>query len=191
MDSFIASIREADKNSIATTLGTTLPGVEPDDLRRIHFLRRLRDRVLEVPDKQARLLAIVMAERTKGMFHDEIAYQVLKGVVLGLAARFQGTPNLQEVLGEVVRTAGSDGFAAEIVYSTVTARDRLGRDNEMAGLRSQRYENSVRPEDAIESFDSGLRSTAFRSRRSHGIQQMEVLRSRRHALPRRLPPERF
>jgi hypothetical protein len=134
MDSFITSIREADKNAIRATLDTTLPGVEPDDLRRIHFLRRLRARVSEVPDKQARSLAVVMAERTLGMLPDHIAYQVLKGVVLALAARFQGTPELQEALGEVVQTAGSDGFAAEIVYSSVSAQDRAGEITNWKGF---------------------------------------------------------
>jgi hypothetical protein len=122
LDAFIASIRDADKKAVTTTLDTTLPGVEPDDLRRIHFLRRLRARVSEVPDKQARPLAVVMAERTQGMLPDHVAYQVLKGVVLALAARFQGTPELLEVLREVVQAAGSDGFAADIVYSSVSAR---------------------------------------------------------------------
>jgi hypothetical protein len=137
MDSFIASMHEADKDAIATTLDATLPGVEPDDLRRIHFLRRLRARVSEVPNKQARPLAVVMAERTLGMLHDHIAYQVLKGVVLALAARFQGTPELQEVLREVVQAAGSDGFAAEIVYSSVSARDHADEITNWKGFDSE------------------------------------------------------
>jgi KAP family P-loop domain len=122
MDTFIASIREADKGTIAITLDATLPGTEPDDLRRIHFLRRFRTRVAEIPGKQARLLAVAMAERTLGMLSDHIAYQVLKGDVLALAAHFQGTPELQAVLADVVQAAGSDMFASDIVYSSVSAR---------------------------------------------------------------------
>jgi KAP family P-loop domain len=85
MDSFIASIRDADKGAIAKTLDATLPCAEPDDLRRIHFLRRLRARVSEVPDKQARPLAVAMSECTLGMLHDHIAYQVLKGDRFGVS----------------------------------------------------------------------------------------------------------
>ena len=109
---------------IGSVLDTTLPDNEPDDLRRIHFLRRLRTRVAEIPAKQARLLAVAMAERTLGMLSDHIAYQVLKGDVLALAAHFQGTPKLQEVLAEVVQAAGSDMFASDIVYSSVSAREK-------------------------------------------------------------------
>lgn len=123
MDSFITSIHEAERDAVAASLDSTLPAVEPDDLRLIHFLRRLRDRVSEIPVKQAHLMAVAMAERTRGMLSDRIAYQVMKGVVLALAARFQGTPEFQTVLEEVVHGAGSDGFAAEVVYSTVSARD--------------------------------------------------------------------
>jgi len=110
-------VHEADKSAIATVRDATLPDNEPDDLRRIHFLRRLRTRVAEIPGKQARFLAVTMAERTLGMLSDHIAYQVLKGDVLALAAHFQGTPELQEVLAEVVQAAGSDMFASDIVYS--------------------------------------------------------------------------
>jgi len=124
MDSFVASIREADKDSLATILDATLPSAEPDDLRRIHFLRRLKTRVSDIPDEQARLLAVAMAERTLGMLSDHIAYQVLKGDVLALAAHFQGTPELQAVLADVVQAAGSDLFASDIVYSSVSARER-------------------------------------------------------------------
>jgi hypothetical protein len=124
MDSFIASIHEADKGAIATALDATLPGAEPDDLRRIDFLRRLRTRVSEIPEKQARLLAVAMAEHTLGMLSDHIAYLVLKGDVLALAAHFQGTPELQAVLEEVVQAAGSDMFASDIVYLSVSARQK-------------------------------------------------------------------
>ena len=39
-----------------------------------------------------------------------------------LAARFQKTSEMQRVLEDVVLKAGSDGFAADIVYSTVSKR---------------------------------------------------------------------
>jgi hypothetical protein len=64
-------------------------GDPPEFPCRIHFLRRLRTRVAEIPAKQARLLAVAMAERTLGMLSDHIAYQVLNGDVLALAATFR------------------------------------------------------------------------------------------------------
>jgi hypothetical protein len=64
-----------------------------------------------------------MAERTSEMLSDHIVYQVIKSIVLALAARFQGTPELQRVLQDIVQRAGSDRFASDIVYSSVSARD--------------------------------------------------------------------
>jgi len=64
-------------------------GDPPEFPCRIHFLRRLRTRVAEIPAKQARLLAVAMAERNLGMLSDHIAYQVLNGDVLALAATFR------------------------------------------------------------------------------------------------------
>ncbi len=123
MDEFIAAIRNANEETIGARVDATLPGTGRNDLRRIHFLRRLRDRVSQIPDKQAGLLAVVMAERTSEMLADHIAYQVIKGLVLALAARFQGTPELQRVLQDAVQKAGSDRFASDIVYSSVSARE--------------------------------------------------------------------
>ena len=137
MDDFIASVHDADKGAIATVLDATLPDAEPDDLRRIHFLRRLRTRVAEIPGEQARLLAVAMAERTLGMLSDHIAYQVLKGDVLALAAHFQGTPELQAVLAEVVQAAGSDMFASDIVYSSVSAREKADEITSWSGFDAE------------------------------------------------------
>ena len=123
MDEFIASIRSADEQKIAATFDATLPGTEPNDLRRIHFLRRLEARVVEIPDRQARCLAMVMAQRTEGMLSDHIAYLVIKALVLSAAARFQRTPELQGFLEEVVQKAASDRFASDIVYSAVSDKD--------------------------------------------------------------------
>jgi len=119
---FIASIREADERGVTSVVDATLPGTERDDLRRIDFLRRLVDRASQIPDRQARWLAADMAKRTSEMLSLHIAYQVAKGLVLTLAARFQGTSELQRVLEDVVLKAGSDRFASDIVYSTVSQR---------------------------------------------------------------------
>jgi len=148
MDDFIASVHEADERGIGSVLDTTLPDNEPDDLRRIHFLRRLRTRVAEIPAKQARLLAVAMAERTLGMLSDHIAYQVLKGDVLALAAHFQGTPKLQEVLAEVVQAAGSDMFASDIVYSSVSAREKADEITNWNGFDAEEIKKA---------FGSGMR----------------------------------
>jgi KAP family P-loop domain len=137
MDNFVASIREADKGAIAAALAATLPGTEPDDLRRIHFLRRLRNRAAEIPGKQARLLAVAMAEQTVGMLSDHIAYIVLKGDVLALAAHFQGTPELQSTLAEIVQAAGSDMFASDIVYSSVSAREKVDEITNWSGFDAE------------------------------------------------------
>lgn len=122
MDEFIAAISDANEETIGGLVDATSPETGRDDLRRIHFLRRFRARASQIPDKQAGWLTIVMAERTSKMLSDHIAYQVIKGVVLTLAARFQETPELQRVLQDVVQKAGSDRFASDIVYSSVTER---------------------------------------------------------------------
>jgi hypothetical protein len=54
-----------------------------------------------------------------------------------LASRFQGSPELQEALEEVVQAAGSDGFAPDIVYTTVSARDRADEIKNWKGLDSE------------------------------------------------------
>ncbi len=122
MDEFIAAIRDASEETIGTTVDATLPETGRDDLRRIHFLRRLRASAAQIPDKQAEWLASILAERTSGMLGDHVVYLVIKGIVFALAARFQGTPALQRVLQDVVQKAGSDRFASDIVYSSASAR---------------------------------------------------------------------
>jgi hypothetical protein len=64
-------------------------GDPPEFSCRIHFLRRLRTRVAENSREASKLLAVAMAERTLGMLSDHIAYQVLNGDVLALAATFR------------------------------------------------------------------------------------------------------
>jgi hypothetical protein len=123
MGEFIAAISQSSEEEIGTRVDETLPPTERDDLRRIHFLRRLMARASQIPDKQAGWLANAMGERTTSMLSDHIAYQVTKGVVLSLASRFQGTPQMQRVLDDVVERAGSDRFASDIVYSSVSARE--------------------------------------------------------------------
>jgi len=137
MDEFIAAIREANKETIGARVDATLPETGRDDLRRIHFLRRLIARISQVPDKQAGWLASVMAERTSEMLSDHVVYQVIKGVVLALAARFQGTPELQRVLQDVVEKAGSDRFASDIVYSSVSSRGAADEVTNWDGFDSE------------------------------------------------------
>jgi hypothetical protein len=123
IDNFIASIRDANEAGVRAGVDAALPETERNDLRLIHFLRRLMARASQIPDTQARWLAIDMARRTSAMLSDHIAYQVTKGLVFALAARFQGTSELQRVLENVIESAGSDRFASDIVYSCVSARD--------------------------------------------------------------------
>jgi hypothetical protein len=137
MNEFIAAIRDANEKSIGAKFDATLPETGRDDLRRIDFLRRLRGRVSEIPDKQAVWLAIVMAEQTSEMLSDHIAYQVIKGLVLALAARFQKTPELQRVLEHVVQRAGSDRFASDIVYSSVSGRESADEVTNWDGFDSE------------------------------------------------------
>jgi hypothetical protein len=137
MDGFIAAIRDANEEAIGATLDATLPETERNDLRRIHFLRRLRARASQIPDKQAGWLAIAMAERTSDMLSDHVVYQVIKGVILALAARFQGTPELQLALEDVVRKAGSDRFASDIVYSSVSSRGAADEVTNWNGFDSE------------------------------------------------------
>ena len=182
MDDFIASVHEADERGIGSVLDTTLPDNEPDDLRRIHFLRRLRTRVAEIPAKQARLLAVAMAERTLGMLSDHIAYQVLKGDVLALAAHFQGTPKLQEVLAEVVQAAGSDMFASDIVYSSVSAREKADEITNWNGFDAEEIKKAFGSKDAPSPSETSLEHAAFGRGSSTVVQQMESIRSRGRAV---------
>jgi hypothetical protein len=142
MDDFIAAISDAEQDAVTANLEATLPGTEPDDLRRIHFLRRLRERVSEIPEKQARLLAVALAKLTSEMTSDYISYQVLKGVVLAIAARFQGTTEMQVVLSEVVRVASSDRFASDIVYSLVSARNTADEISNWKEFDAQAIKNA-------------------------------------------------
>jgi len=57
---------------------------------------------------------------------------------LQLAARFQGTPTFQRVLERVVRDAGSDRFASDIVYSAVSQRDLADEVTNWDGFDSER-----------------------------------------------------
>ena len=142
MDEFIAAIRDAGEEKIGATVDATLPETERNDLRRIHFLRRLRDRASQIPDKQAGWLAIAMAERTAEMLSDHVVYQVIKGVVFALAARSQGTPELQRLLQDVVQKAGSDRFASDIVYSSVSARDTADEVTNWDGFDSEQIKKA-------------------------------------------------
>jgi len=137
MDEFIAAVSDADEETIGARVDAVLPGTARDDLRRIHFLRRLRARVSQIPDKQAGWLAGVMSERTSEMLSDHVVYQVIKGVVFALAARFQGTPELQRVLQDVVQKAGSDRFASDIVYSCVSKREAADEVTNWDGFDSE------------------------------------------------------
>lgn len=142
MSEFIDAIRDADEKELGARLDATLPQTGRDDLRRIHFLRRIRAKVSEIPDKQARWMATALAERTTGMLSDHVAYQVIKGVVLALGARFQGTPGLQQVLQQVVRKAGSDRFASDIVYSSISARDTADEVTNWDGFDSEQLKKA-------------------------------------------------
>jgi hypothetical protein len=134
MEKFIALIRAADDRGVSAAVDATLPNTERDDLRRIDFLRRLVDRVSQIPTRQACYLMVDMAKRTSGMLYDHVAYQVTKGLVLALAARSQGTPELQRVLEDVVLSAGSDRFASDIVYSSVSQRQSTDEITDWKGF---------------------------------------------------------
>jgi hypothetical protein len=137
MDEFIAAVRDANEEAVGARVDATLPETGRNDLRRIHFLRRLRARASQIPDMQAGWLATAMAERTSEMLSDHIAYQVIKGVVFILAARLQGTPELQRLLEDVVQKAGSDRFASDIVYSCVSARKSADEITNWDGFDSE------------------------------------------------------
>jgi hypothetical protein len=123
MEEFMASLgKAADEAAVKSTVDATWPAADRDDLRRIHFLRRLAARGREIPERQAPWLATEMARRTGGMLSELVVYQVIKGLVFSIAARFQGTKQMQEVLEQVVESAESDRFASDVVYSSVSER---------------------------------------------------------------------
>jgi hypothetical protein len=143
MNSFMVAIRDTDEETIGDLLASTLPRAERDDLRRIHFLRRLQARASQVPDKQVPWLAYVLAEQTDGMHYDHVAYQIIRGVVFVLAARFQGTPKMQLVLEGTVQRAGADRFASDIVYSSVTARKEADEVMNWEGFDNDRMKEAL------------------------------------------------
>lgn len=142
MDDFINSIREADSTGVSARVEAILPSAEQNDLRRIHFFRRLRDRASEIPDPQLRWLAIDISRRTATMLSDHIVYQVAKGVIFALAARLQRTPHMQKLLEKVIQEAGSDRFASDIVYSSVSQRDTADEITNWSGFNDGDIKNA-------------------------------------------------
>ncbi len=124
MAEFLSSIeRAASEEALHAAVETTWPAAERDDLRRIHFLRRLVSKASQISSQRAAWLAVEMAKRTSEMQGEHIIYQVIKGLVFALAARSQGSQDFQRMLDLVVKEAGSDRFASDIVYSSVSARN--------------------------------------------------------------------
>lgn len=123
MNGFIESIKTADEVGVREAVEAVLPDAERNDLRRIDFFRRLRERVAEIPGAQARWLAVDISKRTGPMLSDHIVYIVAKSVVFAVASKFQGTNEMQRILEDVVRGAASDRFASDIVFSSVSQRE--------------------------------------------------------------------
>jgi KAP family P-loop domain len=121
MAEFLSSIENAaGEEALHATVEKTWPAAERDDLRRIHFLRRLALKAPQISRQQAAWLAVDIAKRTSEMKSDDVVYLVIKGLTFALAARSQGSPNFQRVLAQVVKEAGSDRFASDIVNSSVS-----------------------------------------------------------------------
>jgi hypothetical protein len=124
MEEFLRSVEGASsEEALHAAVEKTWPAAERDDLRRIHFLRRLDSRTPQISEQKTPWLAVDMAKRTSEMRSEEVAYIVMKGLVFALAARSQASPNFQRVLDKVVTEAGSDRFASDIVHSSVSKRD--------------------------------------------------------------------
>lgn len=124
MAEFLSSIEEdGSEEAVHNAIEKTWPVAERDDLRRIHFLRRLVSKAPQISKPQAAWLAVDLAKRTSEMQGEHVVYQVIKGLIFALAARSQGGPDFQRLLDQVVKKAGSDRFASDIVYSSVSARN--------------------------------------------------------------------
>jgi hypothetical protein len=122
MVDFLSSIESAaSEEALYAAVEKAWPGAERDDLRRIHFLRRLCSKAPQISQQKAAWLAVDMAKRTSEMQSEHVVYQVTKGLVFALAARSQKHPEFQRILDQVVKEAGSDRFASDIVFSSVTA----------------------------------------------------------------------
>ncbi len=121
---FLSSLESAvSEEALRAAVERTWPAADRDDLRRIHFLRRLVSEAPHISEQRAAWLAVDMAKRTSAMRSDDVAYLVIKGLVFALAARLQGGSDFQLVLDQVVTEAGSDRFASDIVFSSVSRRD--------------------------------------------------------------------
>ena len=124
MAEFLSSIADAaSEKALHAAVERAWPAAERDDLRKIHFLRRLASKASQISQQQAAWLAVDMAKRTSEMRSDDVAYIVIKGLVFALAARLQGGPDFQLVFDQVVTEAGSDRFASDIVNSSVSRRE--------------------------------------------------------------------
>jgi hypothetical protein len=124
MAEFLSLIESAaSEEALHAAVEKTWPTAERDDLRRIHFLRSLISKAKQISRQRAAWLAVDMAKRTSEMRSDDVAYIVIKGLVFALAARFQGGPDFQLVLDQVVTEAGSDRFASDILNSSVSERN--------------------------------------------------------------------
>jgi hypothetical protein len=64
-----------------------------------------------------------------------VVYQVIKGLVFATCSTL---PRNQRVLEQVVRDAGSDRFAFDIVYSAVSQRDLADEVTNWDGFDSER-----------------------------------------------------
>jgi len=99
---FLSSIESAaSEEALHAAVEKAWPVAERDDLRRIHFLRRLCSMAPQISKQQAAWLAVDMAKRTSEMQSEHVVYQVTKGLVFALAARSQRHPEFQRILGRV------------------------------------------------------------------------------------------
>jgi KAP family P-loop domain len=139
MGEFLSSLEKAaSEEAIHAAVERTWPAAERDDLRRIHFLRRLVSKAPLISGERAAWLAVEMAKRTSGMQGEHVVYQVIKGLVFALAARSQGSPTFQRVLELLVQEAGSDRFASDIVFSSVSQRNSAEEVTNWDGFDSNR-----------------------------------------------------
>jgi hypothetical protein len=121
MAGFLSSIENStNEETLHAVVEQSWPAAERDDLRRIHFLRRLVSRATQISGQQAGWLAVDVAKRTSEMQRDHVFCSVVKDLTFALAARSQGNPNFQHILERVVKEAGSDAFASDIVHSSVS-----------------------------------------------------------------------
>lgn len=100
-------------------LNETHEAIGNNDLRSADFVERLITHSDDISERQSRWLALAAAGQTENLQRDILGYGEwgrVRRLVLVFASRFQGTLVLEPLLTEIIYSASSHGFAADIAF---------------------------------------------------------------------------